>query len=196
MNEKPKQENWKQLPGFPRYLVSDLGQVKLVVPAGEHGEDRILKPYKASSHGMAVHVKRDDGSTWKPMIRLLVCRTWVPNPKKLRWIHHLNGDYTDCRACNLVWSDIPEPWFGRPGYPVTAIDSRTGRELGTYHNQSAGARAFGLPSGGHVSAAVHRKGCTAGGICWVPAHGCREKKHTKPVTDQIPAETSPTDNKE
>lgn len=113
MNKSIQQESWRSLVDdkgrkLSRYAVSSLGKVKLV--QGGH----ILTPYKASSHGIAVRIRRDNGTTWKPMIRLLVAYAWLPPRAGRRWLNHLNGDWQDCRACNLEWSEHPPQWFGRP----------------------------------------------------------------------------------
>jgi len=113
MEKKLKQERWRILQDFPRYAVSDRGRVRIAAgPDGKPGQ--ILKPYRASSHGIAVRIRRKDGTTWKPMVRLLVAMAWLPPSLGRRWVLHKNSNWRDCSAANLEWSSSPPVWFGRP----------------------------------------------------------------------------------
>lgn len=162
-DSKIQRERWRILPKWPRYAVSNLGRVKRLAER-EGAADLVLTPYQASSHGVAVRLRMPDGTTWKPMIRRLVALAWLPGEEK-RWVLHKNGDYTDCRACNLAWSDTPPWWFGRPGSKVRAVSPQTGETVGVFKSHADGARACGVSKGSDIAEAV-RTGEPAGGVLW------------------------------
>lgn len=91
-------EDWLEAPNFPRYLVSNLGQVRTVKT------DRILKPSKNQQGFLKVNLMQD-GEIHTRTVNHLVARAFLPEPEREDFISviHLNGDKSDCKVANLEW---------------------------------------------------------------------------------------------
>lgn len=69
-------ENWKDIPDFPDYQVSDLGRVKSL----KRGKEKILKPRQTSYGSLCVTLC--DKGCYVKTIRDIMARTFVSNPRK------------------------------------------------------------------------------------------------------------------
>ena len=104
----------------------------LVSPVGEIKKLPWIKGYAVTSEGQAISLEREvvDARGVKRVIKqriltktvlkdgrsmvsikgnpyqlsTLVARLFVPNPHNYRCVEHINGDVTDDRADNLIWS--------------------------------------------------------------------------------------------
>lgn len=106
------EERWRKVVGNPGYEVSNLGNVR--------GLDRKVRcafgamrriPGKALrtklSRGAPMVTVWDKGARRCVRVHRLVAEAWVPNPERLPFVTHLNGDKTDNRAENLAWVRPP-----------------------------------------------------------------------------------------
>lgn len=93
---------------FTRYEVSNLGRVRSVrMVDGVDFHCRILTTERDKRHGpdSASFIRlRINGKNKKFNISLLVAKAFVPNPENLPFVCHANGDCTDDRVENLIWS--------------------------------------------------------------------------------------------
>lgn len=112
MYNKVKRERWRKVVGTPGYEVSNLGNVR--------GLDRKVRcafgatrriPGKALrtklSRGAPEVTLQHGGARRCVRVHRLVAEAWVPNPERLPFVTHLNGDKTDNRAENLAWVRPP-----------------------------------------------------------------------------------------
>jgi hypothetical protein len=91
-------ETWKSVPNYEGlYMVSDKGRVKSLSFGG-----RILKPWLHNAGYICVTLS-DAGVRVKHLVHRLVASAFIPNPKSLPYINHINGDKTDNRVENLEW---------------------------------------------------------------------------------------------
>lgn len=92
------QEEWREAPYFPRYIVSNLGRVQTLKTG------RVLIPSKNQQGHLKVNLMRD-GETHTRTVNHLVAKLYLPEPEREDFISiiHLNGDKSDCRAENLQW---------------------------------------------------------------------------------------------
>lgn len=87
---------WKEIPGYPLYLVSDAGEIYSI------RKDRILKP-SVSKFGYArVTLYRGD-EKHKIMVHRLVASAFLDNPDFLEQVNHKNENKLDNRVENLEW---------------------------------------------------------------------------------------------
>lgn len=93
------QEEWRPIPGFPKYEVSDQGRVRSVKT------DHILKPSKNQQGHLKLNLSRDDNKVYTRNLNHLVARSYLDDPPRSDFISviHLDGDKENCRAANLVW---------------------------------------------------------------------------------------------
>ena len=93
---------------FTRYEVSNLGRVRSVrMVDGADFYYRILTTEKDKRCGpdSANRIRlRSNGKNKKFNISLLVAKAFIPNPENLPFVCHANGDCTDDRVENLIWS--------------------------------------------------------------------------------------------
>ena len=95
-------ETWREIPDFPRYSVSDQGQVR-----NDH-TGRILKlsmnQYNLLTVGMMYC-----GTQFRRSVPLLVADAFVPGGTEVfNTPINLDGDRFNCRANNLTWRPL---WF-------------------------------------------------------------------------------------
>lgn len=98
-------EIWKDIDGFDGYQVSNLGNVRSLNYKGTKNI-QLLKPslsgpnrgYKSISMQVAAKVIRRN-------IHRLVAMTFIPNPKNLPEINHIDEDGTNNKVNNLEWCD-------------------------------------------------------------------------------------------
>lgn len=105
-----KKETWKPIDGYEgRYSISNFGQVKrhatkVYVPSRKifrHLKEEIL--YHKSKTGYCILSPFD--SPKGLFVHRLVAAAFIPNPKNLPYINHINGIKDDNRVENLEWVD-------------------------------------------------------------------------------------------
>lgn len=98
-------EIWRDIDGFDGYQVSNLGNVRSLNYNGTKNI-QLLKPslsgpnrgYKSISMQVAAKVIRRN-------IHRLVAKAFIPNPKNLSEINHIDEDGTNNKVNNLEWCD-------------------------------------------------------------------------------------------
>lgn len=80
-----------------RYKVNEDGEVYSVKKKG------LLKPHPRGDY-VAVELRKNCVDIWISIHRL-IAEMFIPNPKNLPDVHHINGNKYDNRVCNLKWTD-------------------------------------------------------------------------------------------
>lgn len=90
---------WKQIERYPKYEVSDSGEVR---NAETH---HILKQFDNKRGYMKVSLVGDDGKQHNVSVHRLVADAYVNNldPEKRTQVNHINEVKTDNRSGNLEW---------------------------------------------------------------------------------------------
>lgn len=96
-------ERWKVIEDFPRYEVSDRGQVRNRETGRVLKQQRINQTGRRKSTLLAVYPSMD-GKRHLKTVHRLVAAAFVPNPDGLPQVEHINGDLFDNRAKNLRWN--------------------------------------------------------------------------------------------
>lgn len=95
-------EEWREVEGFPRYLVSNLGRVFSTIRAG-----RLLKPALTNTGYEYVSLMRSGGAKGeKLLVHRLVAKAFVSGVGEV--VNHLDGDKRNNRDANLQWCSYAE----------------------------------------------------------------------------------------
>ena len=95
-------EQWKVIEEFPRYEVSNLGNVRSNI-----GVQKLLQPYATAKGYLTVRLSKkpaNKGSynSQDMKVHRLVAAYFCENYDESKEIHHINHDKTDNRAVNLL----------------------------------------------------------------------------------------------
>ena len=100
-------EEWRQVPGYDNYEVSNLGNVRSNNLTRFKIANRILKP-QINGRGY-LHVSLSKGGIAKSIrIHRIVALTFIPNPYNKPCVNHINEVITDNRLINLEWNTVSE----------------------------------------------------------------------------------------
>jgi|LauGreDrversion4_2_1035121.scaffolds.fasta_scaffold52823_4 hypothetical protein len=95
-------ENWKTITDFPKYEVSDIGNVRV------KESKYIMKPFKNEPGYLRIGITNDFNKRKKFYIHRLVAIEFLPNPENKLTINHKNNIRNDNRLCNLEWCTMVE----------------------------------------------------------------------------------------
>jgi hypothetical protein len=107
------QEQWRPVPNFPNYEVSDYGRVRSLPriesvgstkPRNRSGRLLVPSPITATNKYPGVNLCRNDGSPRFTRVHRLVAEVFLPNPNSLPVVNHLDSDTSNNRADNLEWT--------------------------------------------------------------------------------------------
>lgn len=110
------EEIWKEVEGYSMYLVSNYGRIwskTRVVTANKQGtktiKKGIMRKSRVNMNGYETcNLQGDDGKNKHLKVHRIVAQAFIPNPKKLKTVNHLNFDKKDNRADNLEWASHSE----------------------------------------------------------------------------------------
>lgn len=91
-------EGWVRIFGFPRYLVSNTGEIK------DTRTNRLLTQSK-NQHGIMSVGLVQNGLLYRKSVPLLVARHWLSAPEEEHYNTpiHLTGEKSNCNVENLMW---------------------------------------------------------------------------------------------
>ena len=95
-SERGLDEVWSDVAGFPNYLVSSFGRVWSDYSMG------FLKPYSMNGYHIGVGL-RLHGRRYSTYVHQLVAKAFVPNPRNLPVVRHLDDDPFNNYFENLAW---------------------------------------------------------------------------------------------
>lgn len=93
-------ETWKQVPGYPFYYASSLGQFK-----NENGNFLQQNIVKSGYLHVTLY---NDGIPKTFRTHRLIAKMFIENPENKEQVNHKNGIKTDNRASQLEWATMSE----------------------------------------------------------------------------------------
>ena len=108
MTEIIDAENWRPIPLYPDYLVSDHGRVMSL----KFGKERILKPGIVGGGYKAV-ILRLDGKNHMYKVHRLVATAFLTNPENKRCIDHIDRCCTNNHVNNLRYATHSENQYNK-----------------------------------------------------------------------------------
>lgn len=95
-------EEWKTITDFPKYEVSDHGNVRV------KETKYIMKPFTNEAGYLRISISNDVIKRKKFYIQRLVAIDFLPNPENKQTVNHINNNRMDNRLCNLEWATMYE----------------------------------------------------------------------------------------
>jgi hypothetical protein len=95
-------EEWKTITEFPKYEVSNMGNVRV------KETKYIMKPFRNEAGYLRISISNDTIKRKKFYIQRLVAIEFLPNLENKPTVNHKNNIRYDNRLCNLEWSTITE----------------------------------------------------------------------------------------
>lgn len=103
-------EEWRNCDGFDGYQVSNLGRVKKNFQSYTRSDgfliinpEKIIKNYD-TSRSIIVSLRRLSGEQKIVVLSHVVANAFIPNPDNHPFVVHLDGDRTNNKVNNLLWS--------------------------------------------------------------------------------------------
>lgn len=165
-------QDFVPLQDFPDYLINKLGEIKNIhlnrikkIGVGKRGY-----PVVSLCQGKRQYVRT---------VHVLLARTFLPNPKNLPQVNHIDGNKLNYQLSNLEWCTAKENILHarRTGLHTSDGDKqitqiKDGMVIATYRSASEASRQTGINRANISNAArgyVNKKGVhafTAGGFQW------------------------------
>ena len=101
-------EIWKDIQGYEElYQVSNLGRVKSLDKYDKHNRFKRgkIKAICDNGNGYCVVNLKVDGKQKSRTVHRLVATAFIPNPKNLPEINHIDGNKKNNNVSNLEWCD-------------------------------------------------------------------------------------------
>lgn len=123
-------EQWKQIRGFPEYMVSDRGRVMSCERAYKYGkhDDMILKQFDRRGYCATTLFK--NGKRYKFQVHRLVAEAFIPNPNEYPCVNHKDECRDNNCVDNLEW--CTHKYNSNYGNCREKISERVSRKVGQY----------------------------------------------------------------
>jgi hypothetical protein len=120
-------EEWRIIPGFPEYAVSDLGRVRRCVESQKGNLPKVLKPW-VNNQGYQIITVFANGKPSRKQISRLVCEAFHgPPPTQEHHAAHGDGDPSNNKPANLRWATRTENMADCLIHGTRAMGARHGR---------------------------------------------------------------------
>lgn len=148
------EEIWEQVVGYPRYEVSNLGNVR-GIDFMRTGRTQILLP-KHNQGGYVVVGLCKDGKRKDALVHILVAQAFIPNPENKPEVDHINCVRDDNRVENLRWATRSENCRNPITYAKHLKNAKT-RNLGRKKSEETKAilRELNLGEKNHFYGRTH-----------------------------------------
>ena len=97
-------KEWRDIDGFPNYMVSNTGEIKSL-NYNKTGIEKVLIPHKLSNGYLGINLYDNDKKSCYLLIHRLVAQAFLPNPNGCRIINHKDENRSN-NSVNYVISNI------------------------------------------------------------------------------------------
>ena len=141
--EKHPGEVWPKIPNFPKYTVSQNGEIYSLFIK------RLMKQYTNIRGYKSLGLKDENGKQTTITVHVIVAQVYVPNPDDKPEVCHKNDNREDSRAENLFWGtskdnaqDMVEKGRCTGSRPIQQIDN--GNIISTFPSIAEASRKTGI----------------------------------------------------
>ena len=155
---------------FPDYLITKSGKV-ISPPKKYSHKEPILRTTHKDKDGYSKVTLVKDGVRHTMRVNRLVAMQFIPNPKNLPIVNHIDEDKTNDHVSNLEWTDNYGNWkhsehvASKPEIKVLKIDKDTDEILAQYRSLMEAARANGINQG-NITNCLKGRCKSVGGYKW------------------------------
>lgn len=96
--EKLDGEEFKEIPGFDKYKISNFGRVTSI-----YSTEKLLKPYK-TKYGITSYCLKKDKKACNKSAAYLMAITFLSNPRKYKYVRYIDGNPDNIKLENIKWS--------------------------------------------------------------------------------------------
>ena len=151
---------WKEISGYEGlYEVSDTGLVRSL----KFGKKRILSAGKQRKGYLAVQLCKD-GICKNLLIHRLVAKAFIPNPKNLKTVNHIDENKMNNNVNNLEWLSRGDNARYSRDKLVVQLD-KNGNVVATFPSSIEAERQTGI-NRGNICSCCCGKHKSAGGYVW------------------------------
>lgn len=163
-------EEWRVVPDFPAYEVSDLGRVRRHISARGWGAGHVLKPAAAHSGHLYVMLSDRKGNARKQFVHRLVALAFFgPPPARGALVLHRDDVPTNNSPANLYWGTH------RQNIEDAKLNRRPATERRKRGAQPGGANSAAVLSERQVKRIKGLLGIGLCGACIARLHGVRKE---------------------
>jgi hypothetical protein len=162
------QEIWKDIPNYEGiYQISNLGNVRSCK------SNKIRKLVKQKSGYLRIILTKNSKQK-ATNVHILVAKSFVPNPKKLPFVNHIDGNKENNNAKNLEWVTASQNMIharqtglqkNHPWSVKVAQYSLDGKLIKIWDRMADASRHLKCPHG-EISACCRQKQSTCRGYIW------------------------------
>lgn len=95
-------KEWREIDGFPNYMVSNTGEIKSL-NYNKTGREKTLIPHKLSNGYLGINLYDNNKRSCYLLIHRLVAQAFLPNPNGYRIINHKDENRSNNSVNNLEW---------------------------------------------------------------------------------------------
>lgn len=152
-NEKSSTEN-KTISNPDKKPIQENSSYKVDKKGNVYNHDYKLSTHISPSGYNRISLAMNDGTTTKRQnkyVHRLVAEAWIPNPKNLPFVNHINANKIDNRVENLEWCTasqnmLHDSKLRGTGKKIYAFDSKTGKFYKSFESIKAAGREIGVDS--------------------------------------------------
>lgn len=97
-------KEWREIDGFPNYMVSNTGEVKSL-NYNKTGREKVLIPHKLNNGYLGIKLYDSNKRSYHLLIHRVVAQAFLPNPNGYKIINHKDENRSNNFVSNLEWCD-------------------------------------------------------------------------------------------
>ena len=179
-------QGYAEVQDCPDYYVSREGAVISYLPG--RPPCQLTASAKPPSKYRVISLKKADGQRYTMLLHRVVAAAFIPNPRGLPVVNHLDGNPANCHVDNLEWCTYSANTVHARetglitgisrGRAISKVNAATGKVIETYDSAIAAARAVGLTESKQLNKARDSSRAVRGFRWETPRRQCGDWRST------------------